>query len=378
MPPISAVIMVSAGGGDPIERIMLQAQQASVLDLIALLHDHEIDPIVVASPALEWLPADRPVIREPDQPGQRFHFGRRLSGIIQEHRLSTLLYFGGGSTPLLDSDMLTLITGILTGAGAGSIPSHVVLTNNKHSSDWLALTCATSAAALAALADSERDNSLAWLLEQSGEYDVRTITRMRPAAGFDLDTPADLALILHHPGIRPQLATVISQNMALLSRPPIQAVLDTLLRDGSTLALIGRVSPAAWQALNGATSCWVRVFAEERGMIASGRLERGEVRSLLGEMIRREGPRHFFNTLAQMADAAIIDSRPLIASQGCWPDDADRFASDLLLPDQVKDVWLREFTAAALEAPIPILLGGHNVVGGGLHALIEIVRQRQE
>jgi len=110
-------------------------------------------------------------------------------------------------------------------------------------------------------------------------------------------------------------------------------------------------------------------------MVASGRLARGEVRTLIGELIRCQGPQAFFRTLAQMTDAAIIDSRPLMAAAGRWPGAADRFASDLFLVDAIEDGWLRDFTAAAREAPIPVLLGGHGVVAGSLHALVEIIEK---
>jgi hypothetical protein len=37
-----------------------------------------------------------------------------------------------------------------------------------------------------------------------------------------------------------------------------------------------------------------------------------------------------------------------------------------LLPSRVADQWLRELTASAVAARIPILLGGHTLVGPGL------------
>jgi hypothetical protein len=65
-----------------------------------------------------------------------------------------------------------------------------------------------------------------------------------------------------------------------------------------------------------------------------------------------------------------VDSRVLIAHhrgghETDWPPAEDRFASDLLLPEEVGDPWLRELTASAVEAPVPILLGGHGLVGPG-------------
>ena len=54
---------------------------------------------------------------------------------------------------------------------------------------------------------------------------------------------------------------------------------------------------------------------------------------------------------------------------GIEPSREDRFQSDLLRPEAISDTWLRRFTAAAAKAPLPVLLGGHSLVSGGLMAL---------
>ncbi len=375
-PDISAVIMIGSGGDSPQEQLMLQAQRASTLDLIATLRAQNITPIILAAPTTNWVADGSDIVFDQDKPDQPFHFGRRLSGLITHHNLHTTMYFGGGSAPLLDESLTNLIALLIDRASAhvpgSQIPSHIVLTNNIHSSDWIALTHALEAAPI--IENEEKDNSLAWVLRQSGEYDVRSVTSIRPAAALDLDTPSDLALVAHHPDIQPNLAAVVQDER--LAAVPVQEIAAIAATPETNLTLIGRVPPTAWQALNKVTQCWVRVFAEERGMVASGRLARREVQSLLGEMIRQEGPGTFFKTLASMTDAAIIDSRPLMASQGRWPDAADRFASDLYMVNQIKDPWLREFTAAAANAPLPVLLGGHSVVAGGLHVLTEIIERQ--
>ncbi|NPV68205.1 MAG: hypothetical protein HPY64_13780 [Anaerolineae bacterium] len=369
---IGAVIMIGRGGHTPQEMLVAAAQRACTLDLIGALQRQGIDRIILATPCADWLPAGLTITVDRDPPGG-FVFGRRLAEVIQRHALSRVLYFGGGSTPLLDGPVLSQIIAMLDRppAATANTPDRIVLTNNLHSSDWLALTGAQDA--LPIIRRAERDNSLAWLLNHSGTYDVHVLARKRPAAGMDLDTPADLAIIARHPGIQPHLAAAVRHP--LLDSLPVQQIARIAATPESHLTLIGRVSPQAWQALNRATQCWVRVFAEERGMVASGRLARGEVRSLIGELIRLQGPQTFFKTLASMTQAAIIDSRPLMAACSHWPDDADRFASDLFLVDSIKDGWLRDFTAAAREAPIPVLLGGHGVVAGSLYALAEIIER---
>ncbi len=98
--------------------------------------------------------------------------------------------------------------------------------------------------------------------------------------------------------------------------------------------------------------------------------------SLLGLALDRDGPGSLGEQLARFADAAIIDSRVLLAhrlggDEAHWPSAEDRFASDLLLADAVADPWLRELTASAVAAPIPILLGGHTLVGPGVRLVVD-------
>ena len=83
--------------------------------------------------------------------------------------------------------------------------------------------------------------------------------------------------------------------------------------------------------------------------------------------------------MARLGDAAVVDSRVLLAhrlgaDEATWPVAEERFASDLLLPDLVVDPWLRALTAAAADAPIPVVLGGHTLVGPGLRLLARPAR----
>jgi hypothetical protein len=97
--------------------------------------------------------------------------------------------------------------------------------------------------------------------------------------------------------------------------------------------------------------------------------------SVLGLLLERDGPEATGGLLARLADAAVVDTRVLLAhrlgrDEAAWPSAEDRFASDLLLPDRIIDPWLRAFTVSAAAAPIPILLGGHTLVGPGLRLVL--------
>ena len=145
-----------------------------------------------------------------------------------------------------------------------------------------------------------------------------------------------------------------------------------LLQDTSAeVFVLGRVSSSAFCHLETSTACQTRALCEERGMRASGRQARGEVHSLAGYCLDSWGTEGFVQALSQTCDAAIIDSRVLFAHRKLWPSIEDRFNSDLLRHETIVDPFVRELTEAVSRAPIPIVLGGHSLVSGGLYALAE-------
>ena len=100
---------------------------------------------------------------------------------------------------------------------------------------------------------------------------------------------------------------------------------------------------------------------------------------MLGLLLDRDGPASLASHLERLGDAALVDTRVLLAhrfgvDERDWPPAEDRFASDLLLPDRVADPWLRELTASAAAARIPVALGGHSLVGPGLRLLLRASR----
>jgi hypothetical protein len=143
------------------------------------------------------------------------------------------------------------------------------------------------------------------------------------------------------------------------------------------VVVAGRVSAAIWEYMEVEAACRVRVLAEERGMRANGRQARGEARSILGYYYERAGPEAFFDTLANLGEAVILDSRVLLAHLRRWPPAGDRYNSDLGRVDLISDEVTRELTAAAASARVPVLMGGHSLVSGGLYALVEAARGQQ-
>jgi hypothetical protein len=134
----------------------------------------------------------------------------------------------------------------------------------------------------------------------------------------------------------------------------------------------GRVNSRTLAYLEHETLSRSRVFSEERGMRADGRLAAGEVRSLLGMHLERVGVECFFGeVIPQLGQAAFLDDRVLWAHCQVWPPASDRFSSDLYQPQVIADPFVRAFTEAAMSCPIPVVLGGHSLVAGGLYVLVE-------
>jgi 2-phospho-L-lactate guanylyltransferase (CobY/MobA/RfbA family) len=323
-----------------------------------------VERVVLATPGgeISAVHPDLPVMWDHDSPGEAFHFGRRLAGLMRQYPDDVHVYLGAGSLPLLSPAVLAgAVDEVSRSRGA------LAVTNNLYSSDWMVLNC--SAAVQARPERLATDNALGWVLKTEAAVEVRSL----PASAgtrLDIDTPADLLLLAMHPRTGPALEDYL-RNHPFDSRR-WQAVGRRLFAAGGQVALIGRVSSSVWRHVETQTQAWIRVFSEERGMTASGRLAAGQVKSLIGAHLSRRGPAAFFEELDQMVEAVVFDTRPVLAHARRWPSAADRYASDLGLVEQIADPFLRDLTAAAVSAPIPVVLGGHGVVAGDLYGLVEI------
>lgn len=291
-----------------------------------------------------------------------FHFGEKLREVIEKYRIEKPFCVSRGSLPLFSASQLGQAALRLSSA------SNVVVTNNLFSADLVAFS---PGKAIELIDLPLTDNALPRLLQNQVGLAVEVLPRTA-ASLFDVDTPADMFVLALHPGAGKRTRQFID-GLDLDCSAFHQAT--RFLADVNAEVLVaGRVGSYVWQRLEADTSCRVRVLAEERGMQADGREIRGEAHSILGFYLEQVGVSRFFETLAHLAQAAFVDTRVIFAHLGLKPSRADRFYSDLREPDRIKDPFIREFTLGAIQAPIPIIMGGHSMVAGGLLALIEAAR----
>ena len=237
------------------------------------------------------------------------------------------------------------------------------LTNNRYSADIVALTCALEG--LAGVPELPGDNALPrWLAETAG-YEV-TDLRGRWRLAIDIDGPLDAILA--------GVAVAGDDAPAAAVRSRLEQIRTVVADPHAELLVAGRTSAATLGWLERHTASRTRALVEERGLRTT-RPDQRPPSSVLGVLLERDGVASFGPTLARLADAALVDTRVLLAhrlgaDERAWPGAEDRFASDLLLPDRIVDPWLRDLTRSALEASIPVLLGGHTLVGPGVRLVV--------
>ncbi|MGC8787672.1 MAG: hypothetical protein ACP5Q1_09645, partial [Anaerolineae bacterium] len=342
------LIMTGIHPATEIEQIMAGARLAITQDIIERACEVPgIAQIVLSTnaPSLaEWARA-KGVTVELDSPGSAFHFGRRLQTLVAKYRIERLFYMGGGSGALLSTDEMVAIVDHLRSADT------VLITNNFYSTDFAAFAPAD---VLKRIEPPAIDNDLGWVLAEKGGLPNESLAK-RASTQFDVDTPTDLMILTAHPSVGRHTRAFL--NNLRWDTSHIEQALHRLVDRDAEVLVAGRVSAAVWEYLERETACRVRIFAEERGMRASGRQARGEARSLLGYYYQQVGPQCFFATLAELGQAVFLDSRVLFAHLGVWPPASDRYNSDLRRPQHITDAVVREFTQAAMSAPVPVVLG---------------------
>jgi hypothetical protein len=290
----------------------------------------------------------------------RRSFGERLRALVRALPPGTgVVVLGSGAIPLATARDAAPFVAV---AGSGE---RRALANSFYSADVVAVG---DAAALVAVPDLSGDNALPrWLAEEAG-FEVDDMRR-RWRLAVDLDSPLDVLLTGGHLAgldVAPAIDR-LERVRAIVADPSAQ------------LMIAGRTSAAALRWLERKTASRTRALVEERGLraigLASTEQARGfpqrAPRSVLGLLLDDRGPEALGPVLAELGDGAIIDTRVLLAhrlgaDEAHWPAAEDRFASDLLLPEGIRDPWLRALTTSARDSAIPVLLGGHTLVGPGV------------
>ena len=364
MQPVAVRILhpASSPAAGPLERVLASARSANARRLEDLFRAAGAEDVRIAE----------------GQPDGR-SFGERLRALVGKLPDGAgLVILGSGSIPLatrLDAADLLAV------AGSGE---RRALANNRYSADVVAIGAAS---ALASVPDLPNDNALPRWLDDTAGFEVGDLRRRWRRLAIDLDAPLDVLLTSATSDLGPDV--------------DVRSVTDRIDRlravaadRRAELVVAGRTSASTLRWLERHTASQTRALVEERGLRASSFATRGDrsgggdqssrgdleapgrpPRSVLGLVLDDRGPDALGSVLAELGDGAIVDSRVLLAhllgaDESGWPAAEDRYASDLLLADRVRDPWLRALTASARDSAIPVLLGGHTLAGPGVRLVL--------
>src|SRR5215207_1692334 len=322
MPPVAVRILHpdAAPGSGPLTRWLAAARGA--------LAEHHRRRFLAAGAddvaVMRGMPDDRP-------------FGDRLRELVADVTAGGLIVLGSGSVPLATlTDCRTLV------ATAGD-SARRALANNRYSADVVAIARIET---LPVIPDLPGDNALPRWLDEIAGYEV-TDMRRRWRLAIDIDGPLDMVLVG---------ATEAPAGVDLTAvRSRVDAVRAVAADRRAELLVAGRTSAATLAWLERHSAARTRAWVEERGLRAASTLAQAALAapeangpqalrpsprtpaSILGAFLDRVGPGALSDHVGRFGDAAMIDSRVLIAhrvgpDEAGWPTAEDRFASDLLLP----------------------------------------------
>lgn len=352
---IAAAVFHAPHGGSRGEQLVEQGRLAAALDLTGRLREAGLEAVYIVTPnsahrqngaeGVEFLDSGDPAA---------FHFGRCLQDLVRRFKLDGVLYFGSGAGVLLSESELDRMVEFARGEGPRA------LFNNFYSCDFCAISGAPS---LLRVELPEIDNPLGFVL---ADAEFRCFALPRSAATqFDIDTPIDVLLLQRSRVPEGALHRFLSSFQ--VPHPSLDRALAVWTDRSAVACVVGRLSPVTWSHIETQVACRTSALVEGRGMRAGV----GPHVPWIRQALSVDGPAVFFDRLGRSCDAAWIDSRPLLGATDADPPAQTRFASDLFEIDEVADAGWRAFTEAARDARIPVVLGGHGLVSGGLYLAAE-------
>lgn len=364
--PVDLAILLGGVDGGPLERWMRAALEACALDTAEAARDSGAFArvfVLADRPPSQPVPAGVIVETDAEAGAQPFHYGTRLLDWARRHGVMGLATCGAGSAPLLAADDWRALVGAL---GSAALPRCVA--NNRFSADIYALAPASTLALLDP--SPATDNAVPRRLWDQHGIELVELPRTVETQ-FNLDTPNDLAALALAGRGGPRLLALLrgqGEGAMRLDTSRLERAAACFTERTAEVLVAGRISSGTWDYLERESACRIRVLAEERGMQSAGTDADGTARSILGALIAESGPERVFGSLLpEWCDAAFLDIRPALVHLGIRPSRADRFAADAGSPDAIEDPRLAAIVRAALASPVPVVLGGHSLVGGVLN-----------
>lgn len=368
--PVTAVIFEGGNPTSKVELSMLGVRKAICLDNIeTLIHHKDYDRVILATNysdlAAEAIALGAQVIDTTEW--KPFHYGTALQRVVRENPMERVLYFSGASSPLISIDEFTDIAKVL------NENENVVYVNNVQSADIVGWYPAN---VILEMDPPDMDNALGFQIRYQKHF-TRLLMPHSPGIHFDVDTPTEILFLKLMPNLGPRTRKEV--DAMNWSTDTLERAWHVLSRKGEvpSVWISGRVGAPLIAHFNLHLRARLRVLSEERGMKAMGLEAEGKVKSFLAAFIEEAGIDAFFRWVSENSDVAFIDTRVIFAHKKLHASEHDRFNSDLGNWEVIENPFIREFTKAAKEAPIPIVLGGHTLILGGLWTMVDEIRYQR-
>ena len=188
---------------------------------------------------------------------------------------------------------------------------------------------------------------------------------------FDIDTPNDFAILSKITNNSGNIGNYISNS--IFKNIDLNKFIKVLSSKSSEIFVYGRINPLNLYMAEKNIPCKIRFLSEERGLKIRGKASS----SLLKYFFKSENFDNLFKLFENICDGGIFDTRIIFSLFAGEYEQEDVYLSDMKIWQKIKNPFIKFFTKKIAESKIPIILGGHSVVNGGLMALSNLVRGKK-
>ena len=292
---------------------------------------------------------------------KKINFGKYLLKIINKYLLDKIFYFGAGSCYFLNKDEFKFIS-------ENTIKGQFI-SNNPVSSDFISFSSSDLTNEIILNFPNIDNYFSSYLMSKT----FLKYLKMPVSLGsvFDIDTPNDFAIlskITHNSG---NIGNYISNS--IFKNIDLDKFIKVLSSKSSEIFVYGRINPLNLYMAEKNIPCKIRFLSEERGLKIRGKASS----SLLKYFFKSENFDNLFKLFENICDGGIFDTRIIFSLFAGEYEQEDVYLSDMKIWQKIKNPFIKFFTKKIAESKIPIILGGHSVVNGGLMALSNLVRGKK-
>lgn len=286
-----------------------------------------------------------------------FNFGKSLLKIINKYSLDKIFYFGAGSCYFLNIDELKFIS--------EKTVKGQFISNNLVSSDFISFSSSDLNREIILNFPNIDNYFSSYLMSKTSLKYLKMPVSL--GSIFDIDTPNDIAILSKITDNSGRVGEYISNS--IFKNIDLNKFIKILSSKSSEIFVYGRINPLNLYMAERNIPCKIRFLSEERGLKIRGRASA----SLLEYIFQSENFDIFFKLFENICDGGIFDTRAVFSLFAGEYEQEDLYLSDMKMWEKIKNPFIKSFTKRVSESELPIILGGHSVVNGGLMALSNLV-----